>query len=373
MSFGTWIAKLAGHKRDAALVLHDPHSIAAYVLVFGLVFLILVLWVAIIIVTAVRIYKIYFRRSENGDRDIKTALDLQMGKKILKNLRRRVSTGDLHSGEFEMVELLTTPGPVARLKSTKLGIKLMGGVGTNYIPGDTGIFVANVRPGTTADGKLYIGDRIVALNNFRLTQVTLKYAKEVMQALSQAEGHLRFCVKRAPIREQRVNRAFSLYCDDVDTGKKEVVFSKEHMEVFEEAFSIFDVRGSGKIPMKHFFQLVRTLGYNIHKSEAFEYMNELELADKQKITFNELIKFLEHIVAEQTTKYEVRCVYNVFDQDQIGHVPVDELHEALERLYGQKLTEDEIVGILSVADIDKDGFVGEEDFERLLLPSLVLY
>ena len=71
MSFGTWIAKLAGHKRDAALVLRDPHSIAAYVLVFGLVFLILVLWVAIIIVTAVRIYKIYFRRSENGDRDIK--------------------------------------------------------------------------------------------------------------------------------------------------------------------------------------------------------------------------------------------------------------------------------------------------------------
>ena len=53
-------------------------------------------------------------------------------------------------------------------------------------------------------------------------------------------------------------------------------------------------------------------------------------------------------------------MYNVFDQDQIGHVPVDELHEALERLYGQKLTEDEIVGILSVADIDKDGYVGEE-------------
>ena len=55
-------------------------------------------------------------------------------------------------------------------------------------------------------------------------------------------------------------------------------FPSFFFSVFEEAFSIFDVRGSGKIPMKHFFQLVRTLGYNIHKSEAFEYMNELELA-----------------------------------------------------------------------------------------------
>lgn len=48
--------------------------------------------------------------------------------------------------------------------------------------------------------------------------------------------------------------------------------------VFEEAFSVYDVRGSGKIPKKRFFELLRTLGYNIHKAEAYEYMNELELA-----------------------------------------------------------------------------------------------
>ena len=71
MSFGTWIAKLAGHQGDASVVLHDPHSIAAYVLVFGLLFLVLLLCVAVVVVTAVRIYKIYFRRSENGTRDVK--------------------------------------------------------------------------------------------------------------------------------------------------------------------------------------------------------------------------------------------------------------------------------------------------------------
>ena len=48
-----------------------------------------------------------------------------------------------------------------RLKSTKLGIKLKGGEGTNYIHGDPGIFVTNVRPGSIADGKLFPGDRIV--------------------------------------------------------------------------------------------------------------------------------------------------------------------------------------------------------------------
>ena len=33
--------------------------------------------------------------------------------------------------------------------------------------------------------------------------VTLKYAKEVMQAVSQAEGRLMFCILRAPVREVR--------------------------------------------------------------------------------------------------------------------------------------------------------------------------
>lgn len=48
--------------------------------------------------------------------------------------------------------------------------------------------------------------------------------------------------------------------------------------MFEEAFSIYDNLGTGKIPLSSFFPLLRSLGYNIHKEEAFTYMNELDLA-----------------------------------------------------------------------------------------------
>lgn len=103
---------------------------------------------------------------------------------------------------------------------------------TNHIPGDPGIFVVNVRPRSIADGKLYPGDRIVSvsktifnrsvitsilllfiifnwnqaleffqINDFYMGKVSLKYAKEVMHALRQAEGHIKFFVKRAPLRE----------------------------------------------------------------------------------------------------------------------------------------------------------------------------
>ena len=56
--------------------------------------------------------------------------------------------------------------------------------------------------------------------------------------------------------------------------------SSNFFAVFEEAFSMFDVNASGKIQFKFLFPLLRNLGYNVHKAEAWVYLNELELAGK---------------------------------------------------------------------------------------------
>ena len=56
-----------------------------------------------------------------------------------------------------------------------------------------------------------------------------------------------------------------------------IIFSN-FFAVFEEAFSMFDANASGKIQFKFLFPLLRNLGYNVHKAEAWDYLNELELA-----------------------------------------------------------------------------------------------
>lgn len=66
------------------------------------------------------------------------------------------------------------------------------------------------------------------------------------------------------------------------------------------------------------------------------------------------------MLADQTAKIEIQYVYNVFDRDQDGHVPINELIVALERLYGKKLAVEELQEILSLADLDKDGSIKEE-------------
>lgn len=365
---GSWIAKLAGHKKDAAESLKNPHAIAAYTLFFGCIAFVLLLWIVTAILTTIRMYKKYSRRSEDGD--TKTTLDLQVRKKLVQTLRLRQS---YQQAEVETVEIITTPGSAISGESiNKLGIQLADRPETDDKAGYPGIYVANIKPGGLAEGKLFPGDKILGINDFYLGKASPKYATEVIHALRQAEGHLTFSVKRAQIREQRVNEAFSMYCDDEDTGKK-VLFNKDHMEVFEEAFSMFDVNASGNIQFKFLFPLLRNLGYNIHKAEAWDYLNELELADKQTVTFSEVIKLLEEIVADQHEKTEVTCVYNVFDPDQIGHVSVTAIQEALHVWYGDRISKEEVQEISAFADLDNNGFVKEEDFERLLLPSLTLY
>lgn len=84
------------------------------------------------------------------------------------------------------------------------------------------------------------------------------------------------------------------------------------------------------------------------------------LLDKETVTFSEVIKFLEAIVAEQHDKTEVACVYNVFDPDQTGHVSVIEIKEALRVWYGNRISEEEVQKILAFADLDNNGFVKEQ-------------
>lgn len=61
------MARLAGHKDDAKVQLYKPDSVAAYLLVFGLIFLVLFLLLVSVVLTAVRIYKIFVYRKQSDE------------------------------------------------------------------------------------------------------------------------------------------------------------------------------------------------------------------------------------------------------------------------------------------------------------------
>ena len=47
-----------------------------------------------------------------------------------------------------------------------LGFSIAGGIGSQHIPGDDGIFITRIIPGGTAEieGQLAVGDRLIAVS-----------------------------------------------------------------------------------------------------------------------------------------------------------------------------------------------------------------
>ena len=50
------------------------------------------------------------------------------------------------------------------------------------------------------------------------------------------------------------------------------------MTGFEDAFSVFDANGNGKIKVREVFPLIRSLGHNPIEAAVWCYLNELDLA-----------------------------------------------------------------------------------------------
>lgn len=67
-----------------------------------------------------------------------------------------------------------------------LGFSIAGGIGNQHIPGDDGIFVTKVIEGGAAeqDGRLAIGDRLIAVNDSNLENVTHEDAVGALKATS---------------------------------------------------------------------------------------------------------------------------------------------------------------------------------------------
>ena len=64
---------------------------------------------------------------------------------------------------------------VELLKGSKgLGFTIAGGIGNQHIPGDNGIYVTKVMDGgaAAADGRIAVGDRLVAVKNLPGTTKT---------------------------------------------------------------------------------------------------------------------------------------------------------------------------------------------------------
>ncbi|PUZ62844.1 hypothetical protein GQ55_3G019400 [Panicum hallii var. hallii] len=149
--------------------------------------------------------------------------------------------------------------------------------------------------------------------------------------------------------------------------------SKQQIEEFREAFSLFDKDGDGTITTKELGTVMGSLGQSPTEEELQEMVKEVDADGSGAIDFQEFLTLLARQMRESSgaDEEELREAFRVFDQDQNGFISRDELRHVLQNL-GERLSDEELAEMLREADVDGDGQINYTEFAKVMLAKLEL-
>ncbi|KAM7314637.1 hypothetical protein ISCGN_004421 [Ixodes scapularis] len=134
---------------------------------------------------------------------------------------------------------------------------------------------------------------------------------------------------------------------------------------YQEAFSLFDNRGDGKINISQLGDVLRALGQNPTEAEVKKCCHQLR--PDERISFDVFLPILQTISKNRSTDTAEDFIEGLrhFDKDGNGYISSAELRHLLTTL-GEKLTDDEVEQLLAGQE-DSQGNVHYEDFVKMVM------
>ena len=153
--------------------------------------------------------------------------------------------------------------------------------------------------------------------------------------------------------------------------KKEIVtFThcgwNKKIEVYKEAFDIFDKDYSGTISVNDIIDIMKHLGYyHINRKEVDEIVAKINLCTDGELDFEEFYTFVENYKTKlEVEKYDENMIlkaFEYFDKDKDGKITNYEFKYILSKL-GHSFTEEECDKFFKDLDLDNDGILNYKDF-----------
>eukprot|EP00392_Amoebophrya_sp_AT5.2_P009923 g9954.t1 len=168
----------------------------------------------------------------------------------------------------------------------------------------------------------------------------------------------------------------------------------DEIEEMKEAFDLFDLDGSGRVPPKDLAQAIQNLGLENKNAVVQQILRDLEkaadteglgevlhlenknavvqqiLKDLEKcrntIEFSDFLDLFSAKMGERDTREDVAKVFRLFDDDQTGYVTVKNLAKVATEL-GEALTAEELNEMILRADSSHQGKVSLDDFYSLMV------
>jgi calmodulin len=145
-------------------------------------------------------------------------------------------------------------------------------------------------------------------------------------------------------------------------------FTDIELEKFKEAFIFFDRNGDGTMSADDVCLAMRAMGALVTEKEIKNLLRKYDPDSTGTIDVNDFIACMAEVVNKDDNENEIRNGFSVFDKDDNGMLPVDEMRHVLTRI-GDPLSQEEITNFLNILDIHGDGFVRMNELMTLLMPQ----
>ena len=143
--------------------------------------------------------------------------------------------------------------------------------------------------------------------------------------------------------------------------------SEENLEKIKNAFELLDSKGEGKFYPKEFKLNMENYGLNEKEPFIYSIINELdtEEAEKNGISFEELIKVIDDKLGNKKTKEGIKKIFELFvDKKEDNSITLLALKKAGNK-YGHRLTNEQYKLLIEKAS-QNGNEINFEDFYKLM-------
>lgn len=145
-------------------------------------------------------------------------------------------------------------------------------------------------------------------------------------------------------------------------------FTDIELEKFKEAFIFFDRNGDGTMKAEDVGLAMRAMGALVSDGEVKSLLRKYDPDGTQTIDLNDFIACMAEVVNKEDNPSEIKNGFSVFDKDDNGFLPTEEMRHVLTRI-GDPLSQEEITNFLNILDVHGDGYVRMNHLMELLLPQ----
>lgn len=114
-------------------------------------------------------------------------------------------------------------------------------------------------------------------------------------------------------------------------------FTDIELEKFKEAFIFFDRNGDGTMKSDDVVLAMRAMGALVSNNEVKALLRKYDPDGTGTIDLNDFIACMAEVVNKEDSVNEIKNSFSVFDKEDNGMLPVEEMRHVLSRI-GDSLT-----------------------------------